>query len=191
MFEAQRILGDTRRSIIVQTRAGTPIANEITLDPIEKQIEAFHQLAGKHPGWEVRKPPVGGYNCAGHVWASRRTGLFDDLDAAALTILKEDGYRLLSETEEPQRGDLVLYWESLNPRRSLYHVGVVFELRPSLQLAGAAQEVSPRRIPWILSKLDAFSGEVLHNMNQVYFYPGAQYSVEHWTDRPHAKRANR
>ena len=93
MFEAERLLGDTTRAIVVQTRLGTPIVNEITVDPIPRQIEQFRELLDKHRRWEMRKPPTGGYNCAGHVWASRRTAVCDELDIQTLRILEDDGYR--------------------------------------------------------------------------------------------------
>jgi len=186
MFEAQRLLGDTTRSIVLQTRAGGKIVNEITLPPTPGQIKDRENLAKKFPAWENRKPPTGGYNCAGHVWAARRTGIFDDFDDQVMTILKDDGYRLLAVGEELKRGDLALYWEFLSPRKNLYHVGMIFDLRSTRELLGLESAASPRSalIPWVLSKPDAFSGEILHHERHVYFYPDAKYSIEYWTDRP-------
>jgi hypothetical protein len=44
-------------------------------------------------------------------------------------------------------------------------------------------EESPR-IPWVLSKLDSTSGEVLHHFNDVTFIEGVEHLVIFWTDRP-------
>jgi hypothetical protein len=184
MFEAQRLFGTTARSIVLQTRRGTPITNEITLEPTARQISEREEVARRFPAWEHRKPATGGYNCAGHVWAARRTGIFDDFDRQVQTILADDGYRVVGPGEEPMRGDLALYWESVTPRRNLHHVGIVFEVRDSILLLPGTANVNPGRVPWVLSKPDAFSGEVLHHLNHVYFYPDAKYSVEYWTDRP-------
>lgn len=184
MFERERLLGNTTRSIVIQTRTGRDIVNEISPDPTPQQIRERDAIAQRFEGWEMRKPATGGYNCAGHVWAARRTGIFDDFDGQAMTILKDDGYRLLDAGEEPHRGDLVLYWESLNPRKNLHHVGMVFELRPAIHIVGTSSPMPVGLIPWVLSKMDAWSGEFLHPLNHVYFYPDAKYSVEYWTDRP-------
>ena len=181
MIDNLLLIGPTRRSIALQTRKGRDIVNEISPEPTPQRVALFWKLVKDHEGWEVRKPPVGGYNCAGHVWACRRTGIFDDFDTQVLGILSDDDYRALEGTESPKRGDLALYWESVSPRRELYHVGIVFEVRE-----GVTRE-SPR-IPWVLSKLDATAGEVLHHYRQVTFIPGGSYEVEFWTDRPQPSR---
>ena len=188
MFEAQRLLGDTTRAIVVETRRGTRIVNEITVGPIPRQIEQFRELLVKHPRWEVRKPPTGGYNCFGLVWAGRRTGIFDEVEAQVERIFVDDGYRVLPAGEVPQVGDLALYWESPETRGNLYHIGVVIEYRPALLTVGSA---TASRHPWVLSKLDAFLGEVLHHYSDVVVYPGAKFSVEYWTERPVTERMTR
>ena len=71
MFEELRLLGSTEKSIVVQTRKGTPIDNLVEIEPGEAEGRRYRLLLekyGRH--WEERKPATGVYNCAGHVWAS-------------------------------------------------------------------------------------------------------------------------
>ena len=82
-------------------------------------------------------------------------------------------------------GDLALYWESLEPRNNLHHVGMVVERRPALLTIGSDKASLH---PWVLSKLDAFLGEVVHHYNDVEFYAGAKFVVEYWTERPALQR---
>lgn len=181
MFNSPFLAGDTTRAIVVQTRTGHSVVNEITLPPSPKAVAQFTALTRRFANWQVRKPPTGGYNCAGHVWASRRTGIFDDLDAQALQILNDDGYRPLGGMADARPGDLALYWETVSPRTNLHHVGIVFELRSPLLVTGG-QKLAPH--PWVLSKFDAFAGEALHHFSEVFFYENAEFTVEFWTDRP-------
>src|ERR1035438_4083772 len=131
----------------------------------------------------VRRPPTGMYTCAGHVWASRRTGLYETSDYE--TILNEDGYRTLRENELPRPGDLVLY--RLEGPDEILHVGEIVEMC-SLVPGGAPS------IPRVLSKVDATSGEVLHAVENVPYdivggAPGGppgrlRCRCEYRTDRP-------
>jgi hypothetical protein len=181
MFEELRLLSQSDNSLELHTRKHRRIVNEITPAPPSRELELYAALVRKHNGWELRKAPAGGYNCAGMVWASRRTGIFDDLDKQACDILKDDGYRLLAGGEAVKCGDLALYWESVSPRNNLYHVGVVMELRPTLFMTGG--QVSSQT-PMILSKFNSSSGEALHRDRDIFFFEGATYSIEYWTDRP-------
>ena len=59
-------------------------------------------------------------------------------------------------------GDVATYWESVKPHTTFIHVGVV-EMRPS------ESRFAKSRIPWVLSKWDSTSGEVLHHCRDVPF----------------------
>ena len=92
MFEELKLLGPTESSIVVQTRKGTPIENLVELEPGEPEGRRYQLLLQRFgQSWKERKPACGVYNCAGHVWASRRTSVLKS--EAWQTILEEDGYR--------------------------------------------------------------------------------------------------
>jgi hypothetical protein len=173
MFEELRLLGPTERNIVVQTRKGTSIENVIEAEPGEPEQRRY-QLLLKRIGqnWRERKPAAGVYNCAGHVWASRRTSIL--ADDAWRTILQEDGYRRLSDTESPVAGDLVIYRDSTN--QSFNHVGAILELCEGVALG------SPR-VPRVLSKWNSTSGEVIHLSRDVP-YDLQSVTIEYWTDCP-------
>lgn len=174
MFEELKLLGPTEKSIVVQTRKGTSIDNLIEIEPGKAERRKYQlllELCGKD--WIKRKPATGVYNCAGHVWASRRTSI---LKAEAWrTIFHEDGYRRLSDVEEPVAGDLVLYADE---KKEYLHVGMILEMRN-----GISPELP--NIPWVLSKWNSTSGEVMHSC---YDTPYPRYDIhakiEYWTDRP-------
>ena len=179
MFEEVRLLGSTERQIVVQTHKGREVENHIEPEPGEQQRRKVKLLFKKYgASWLKRKPACGVYNCAGHVWASRRTSIFEDSDWDM--ILTDDGYRKLQTGESPWPGDLVIYRD----RSSGYlHVGMI------LALAEGITPDSPR-IPWVLSKWDSASPEVIH-----YFYStpwlqqGFSVEAEYWTDRPSLERS--
>jgi hypothetical protein len=175
MFEEFKLLGTTERSIVVQTRKGTPIDNLVEIEPGELELRRYQLFLRKFgQNWKERKPAVGVYNCAGHVWASRRTSILAD-DVWQI-ILREDGYRSLSGTELPVAGDLVLYVDGDNGK--YLHVGMILEL-----VDGVTRE--SRKIPKVLSKLNSAFGEVVHNERDVpYDKQGISAKIEYWTDRP-------
>jgi hypothetical protein len=174
MFEEQTLLGPTTRSIVLQTHLANDIKNEIALEPDERKLKLCALERSKHPGWTDRKEPCGVYNCVGHVWACRRTAVFEDLDPQVLRILDDDGYGPLDGPQEPlAHGDIVTYWDSAKSHKGFWHVGIVFELRA---IAG-----SQRQIPWILSKWDSASGEVLHHWRDCPF--ANEIEAEFWTER--------
>jgi hypothetical protein len=174
MFEEARLLGPTERSIVVETRKGARLPNLIEVEPGEHERRRYGLLLDKYGrNWTPRKPATGGYNCAGHVWASRRTALLEP--ESWKTVLEDDGYRRLDEGEEPMVGDLVLYVE--RKTREFLHVGCVMELQP-----GVAPGSPP--VPRVLSKWNSTSGEVLHNVMDVpYGQQGFSVIAEYWTDR--------
>jgi hypothetical protein len=178
LLESLRLRESTEKRIVLQTRKGREIRNVIDVDPDYWHIQNYQRLLKEHPGWTERKPPVGGYNCVGHVWASRRTGVFDDLEDQLKVILDDDGYRYIDiEKEKPHPGDLVTYWRPAHPRPMFLHVGMIVNMKE-----GPSKE-SPR-IPWVLSKMDSTSGEVLHHFNDVKFIQGVEHITSFWTDRP-------
>ncbi|MBN1590373.1 MAG: hypothetical protein JW888_12735 [Pirellulales bacterium] len=171
MFEQARFLGPTESSIVVQTRAGTDIPNLVEVKPGYREIQLYGLLLKRFgANWIERKPASGVYNCAGHVWASRRTAILETKHWN--TILRDDGYRKLAETEQPRVGDLVLYID--NVHGDYLHVGQVVELREGVS------PTSPH-VPWVLSKWNSTSGETLHS---AYDAPYEQMRQEYWTDRP-------
>ena len=182
MFSNLKLFGATEKRIVVQTRRGREIVNAIDVPPSKQQIEKFWRLVNKFKFWDVRLEPTGGYNCVGHVWASRRTGIFDELEKQIEVVFKDDGYRVIQHSAVNLRqerlcpGDLAAYWAKTTAGRSFVHVGQVVELR---ELAG-----SEHKIPWVLSKLDSTSGEVVHRYNDVSY---EHDHIEFWTDRPVGK----
>lgn len=176
MFEQLRLSGSVRRYIALETRLRTPLENSQALKPEARSIRIFELQLRNHPRWELRKASCGVYNCFGHVWASRRTALYYQKDVEA--IFRDDGYRRLQAHEKPFQGDLAVYYD--RSEQSIYHVGIVGELR-RLVLTTGTDLAAP--IPWVLSKWNDASGEVLHHINDVPF-EGVQFTVRFWTDRP-------
>ena len=174
MFEQLKLIGPTERSIVVQTRKGTDIKNLVEIEPGFPERQRYQLLLRTHgEHWVERKPASGVYNCAGHVWASRRTAILE-VDQWEL-VLQEDNYRRLPDHEPPVPGDLVLYVDTESDEP--LHVGEILGLRPGL---GSGS----RGIPWVLSKWNSTSGEVMHHLNQVpYLALGFRVRTEFWTDR--------
>jgi len=177
MFEEARLLGPTERSVVVQTRQGTNIKNLIELEPGPGERATYQRFVAKFgKNWVPRKSPTGIYNCAGHVWASRRTAILEE-DQWRL-ILREDGYRRLGEHEEPAPDDLALYVDVDARGEALLHVARVL---------GLCRGVAPdsRRIPWVVSKWNSTSGEAMHHVHDVpYGRQEFHFRMEYWTDRP-------
>lgn len=171
MFEFARLLGGEKRSIRLQTRRGRDIANEVGSQITALHRERFRLLAEPFAGvWRIRKEPTAGYNCAGHVWASRRTSIYE-LKPAWSVIQVDDGYRL---TRHPQPDDLVFYVEEDD---ELLHVARVVELRE-----GVTKQAE--KIPWAVSKWSDWTGEVLHSVYDHPFRPTFAVDIQYWTDRP-------
>lgn len=174
MFETVRLLGSDETELALQTRRSRQIRNAQAAEVVtDKAREVFARLSANHGRWEPRKPACGVYNCSGHVWASRRTAIYEESEIEK--ILADDGYRALRD-ERPTISDLVLYYVN----NTLYHVGVVFEFRrlDVIVELGDTREVDAA--PWVLSKWNDSSGEVLHHVNDV---PWADCEVKFITDR--------
>lgn len=128
-----------------------------------------------HPGWKQRKPPSGGYNCAGMVWAARRTCI-EESDAIRI-VFEDDGLRRLGAAEAPVIGDLAYYFlQEGAPFEDFLHVGMV-----AAEGQGIVQEACEAPV-LIVSKFNSSFGEVLHALHDVpWSFP---HQVEFWTDRP-------
>lgn len=171
MFEDIKILGGPPRSLKMQTRKGTDIPNEVAPAPQARHYRIFQDLLGDFDRWEVRCDPVGIYNCAGHVWASRRTSIYDP--KVYRLILDDDGYRIINQTDV-RPGDIAVYLDE--EKTEIYHVGMVVMLR-DLLVGSSLKE------PWILSKLNDSLGEILHAASD-FRLPSHSLVPEFWTDRP-------
>lgn len=181
LFEGAKLLGQTERSIPLATSAGTGIPNLVELEPDAQALRVAALFVQRHGReWKERKAAAGRYNCAGHVWASRRTAILDP--AWMERILQEDGYRLLPQGELPLPDDLVLYRDCLpNGRTELLHVGRVF----SVDRDGGGAGVFP--VIWVISKWNSTSGEWMHRAFDVpYGQMGFTLQIDFVTDRPHA-----
>ena len=107
----------------------------------------------------------------GHVWASR-TGVYDDLESQIRVILEDDGFRVVKNptSEQLHPGDLAAYWHA----RMFLHVGLIVEIREASGFAA--------KVPWVLSKWDDTTGEVVHAYQDVEF-GGLDFTTEFWTER--------
>ncbi len=114
--------------------------------------------------WQVRAPIDIHYNCAGHVWASRRTCIYKLEEW--IKILKEDGY---SKISNPVPDDIVVYYMEDG---SMTHVARVHQLIPS---------DFGHPVPVVVSKWGDTGGEVLHFAHEVPLSIRTKY--EFWTDR--------
>ena len=122
--------------------------------------------------WKKRLDPRGCYNCAGHVWASRRTGILEDTEWEK--IRKEDCYRIISELEEPRVGDLAVY---KSDSFGYLHIGQIVCLLPGVSNSSPS-------VPRILSKWDPSSGEYEHLPKETPFHENfPDYQLRYWTDR--------
>jgi hypothetical protein len=170
MFELERLQGADEKGIALQTRTGRDIRNSLGLELTHRHYRLYKLLVEKHgENWQQRKVPSGEYNCAGHVWASRRTCIYEEDDWRM--ILSEDGFR---QTRKPMPDDLVIYVEK---DQGILHIGRIVELRAGL-VEGS------RRIPWIVSKWNDWSGEVCHFEHDHPLQElGFDVAIEYWTDR--------
>lgn len=169
MFESPVFLGKKPNSIVLQTRLGNPVENEIGPGLTPVALRWFEKLYSQHKvGWRYRKPCTAGYNCAGLVWANRRTGVYETPEVHK--ILADDGYR---KTEHPDVDDVAVYWDD---RGQMRHVARVVEVR---RVSGTETTQ-----PWVVSKWNDWGGEILHH---VFDIPHREdLTIEFFTDRPPA-----
>ena len=140
MFEILAGFGETEKGIDLATSLGTPIKNLVELDLPPSFVAIRYQDFLKSYGqqWVPRKPVTGRYNCAGHVWASRRTTILEV--AEYHKIIREDGYRRISQDEWVMPDDIAVYEDGDQPCE-IMHVARVYKLEPGL---------TPKTpIPWL------------------------------------------
>jgi hypothetical protein len=121
--------------------------------------------------WVRRTGPTGIYNCAGLVWASRRTAIYHDEEWDQ--VLREDEYTELGDVRDVSIGDIAVY---TSEGAGYLHVGVVFGTEVVFRQG--------QRVPRILSKWDDMSGEYFHLAPNIPFasdFP--DWTVSYWTDR--------
>lgn len=178
MFERERLIGSKESGIVVQTTKGVDVANSQAAAPSQKSVERFNRIRSKHLAWRVRKPPCGIYNCYGHVWAARRTAIYDD--AEVNKILHDDEYRKLKAQEIPVEGDIAIYYDPSG--KGLVHAGLV------CNVTTAKLGTKTSFTTYVLSKLNDSGGEVFHRAddfhNSYESFEGGPLRLEYWTDRP-------
>lgn len=175
MFDLASLVGSSPQGIRLQTRARREIPNSQAGTPSTRMVGIFNLLVAKHPKWEIRTSPCGIYNCFGQIWAARRTAIYDQSSVDA--ILDDDQYRLLGQAEPVRQGDVALY--SDEPSGNFLHAGLVCELRGIVDSNGIRHGAP---IPWILSKWNDSSGEVVHHFLDVP-WPANEFRVRFYTDR--------
>lgn len=175
MFELARLIGTAEPQIVLETRRGTRVRNFQAPDPGQRARAVFNGLLQSHPNWVTRKDPCGIYNCFGHIWAARRTSIYEQSEVDV--IRRDDGYRDLQAAEAPRPGDLAIYLEPADS--SILHVGLISELR---YLSDAAGKQVGNPAIWVLSKWNDAAGEVLHHLKDVP-WSADDFRVEFWTDR--------
>jgi hypothetical protein len=176
MFEEIRLLGTPEIRIVVQTRARRNLDAILGPEPSAQCHNNFKLLQSKYgKSWlGVRKPPTGGYNCAGMVWATRRAHLPTPEDWQM--ILTDDGYREIREADA-EIGDIVVYYRICDNLPS--HVGRVCRIDRLLVGNSKAGQPNPR----ILSKWDVTSGECIHAVTDVHLDGGEPVKPRFFTDR--------
>ena len=173
MFEVVDFTASSRKSIRLDTRQGNHVDNEQSPAPDQYAVTKFDEIVDQHPYWTTRKECCGTYNCFGHIWASRRTSIYDVADV--WRILHEDGYTEI-DVKVADRGDVALYlWKNSN---TIWHAGVI---EPRVIATGSS--LDGQTVPWVLSKLNDTMGEIFHPIDDVHVPFGFEFDVRIWTDR--------
>ena len=171
MFGLSDLSAQLPQSIPLATRRGNSISNVQGGKVAHGRIQAFRDMCQKCR-WEIRCDPEGVYNCAGLVWAARRTGISQTLDW--MQVLKDDGYRRLSNVDKLLPDDLVLYRDVDD--NTYLHVARVVRLEPGVS------SISPP-IPIVLSKWGHDLGECFHQAYEHGMNAEYKIEIEFWTDR--------
>ena len=173
MFDQQKLIGQNKRMLRLDTRTGQPIENEVAALPTKQSLAREQILATKFgTNWEKRIGLCGIYNCAGLVWASRRTAIYEDAEWDK--IYQDDDYRELKGSELPMPGDLAIYSQNMV---GYIHVGLVLSLGQGVLPTG-------KPFPKILSKWGDASGEYIHYPGDVPFQGHfSDFQLKYWTDR--------
>lgn len=155
MLEGIGALSSRPISIRLDTRAGNSIENEQSLPTDTSAESRFSAILRKHSSWQVRRACSGVYNCFGHVWASRRTSIYESDEV--WKILADDQYRQIQPTDVVQ-GDVALYLHE--GTEEIWHAAIVIEIKPIYNTAG--------KVPWVLSKWGDAMAEVFHPLEDVH-----------------------
>jgi len=176
MFEDLRLFGTAEKRIVVQTRLGSNLDAIIGPEPSPQCRNNFELLRKRFgANWiEIRKPPSGGYNCAGMVWATRRAHLPSPEDWQL--VLNDDGYREIRENEATT-GDIVVYYRNCD--NEISHIGRI--CRTDRIFVGTTEMGAPQ--PRVLSKWDVTSGECIHAIQDVHLDGGEPVTAKFYTDR--------
>ena len=167
MFDNLKLLRTGPSKLALQTRKGHNIENEVALPPEAHQLRKYDALRQKHIRWWNRRGACGTYNCYGHIFAARRTAIYEDKEVTQ--ILSDDGYARVSHAVVAI-GDVALYRAAYG----LVHAAQIVEV-------GEADPMTRLRPIWALSKWDDGCGEDCHLLSDVPFaYDG---EIEIWTDR--------
>lgn len=164
MFGLSELVGTPPRQIPLGTRAGNSIPNLQGMPPPAGQVLYFHDTVAAHSNWHLRAGCDGLYNCAGHVWADRRTGIHEGDDW--IRILNEDGYR---RTSSPKLDDIVLYYTQED---GYLHVAKIVEFKIRIS----------QRVAWVLSKWGHTYGEFYHFVDDPWLPDAHRVRVECWTN---------
>ncbi|MEQ1903876.1 MAG: hypothetical protein ABL888_06810 [Pirellulaceae bacterium] len=170
MFGLSELIGSPQNEIPLVTSKNNRIGNTQGAKVAIGRVLAFRDMCATRPNWRIRRDSFGLYNCAGLVWATRRTGISQNEDW--LKILADDGYRQVSE---PQLDDLVLYRNSDD--RTFLHVARIVGFEKGIS------ETSPK-IPIVLSKWGHDLGECVHFDHDHGIDNSYNVSIEYWTERP-------
>jgi hypothetical protein len=158
------------------TAKGREVENLIEIDPPPTQAIQRDQLLANTVGkrWTRRKPACGRYNCAGHVWASRRTSILDP--KFYYWFIQDDGYRVLSAKEPAKPGDIAVYIDA-ESKGEILHVGRICTV-----VEGPTPDSPP--IPMVLSKWNSTAGEYIHHISDHPYSPQFKVIIQVMTDRP-------
>lgn len=166
-----RVIGEggpqDRASIPLATRQGTWIPNVRRPEQSPATHMAYINLYKQRVPSARLRSSTAVYNCAGLVFASRRTWVFMQ---EVPKILGEDGYHRLAGLPDVEIGDLVIYRETRGS--SMTHIGIIIERRA--HVPSAEWKIT------VMSKWGA-AGEYVHPLKDVptaYGEPG-----EFWTER--------
>lgn len=154
--------------LALETRTGKPIPNIQKLPQAPEAIRAaVDMFTRNYPGIRVRSLSST-YNCAGLVFATRRTGI--EMVHLPL-IMTEDGYKKVLKPSEVRVCDIVIYRKE--PDGPIRHIGIVVELAFDIENATPRFQIVSQ---W------GYNGEYLHEESEV---PTVHYGShrEYWTER--------
>jgi hypothetical protein len=154
-------LGEGRWRIQLATHAGTPIPNEtskpsLSLAGIRKQAEERYASI-----FQAIRPPIAGYNCFGHVFASRRTAIYEEDGFDIETLLAEDGFGEVVREDDLRVGDVALFRDD----RGVTHAARVIRIEQGPVVLSGDSAACNTRVPFLISKFDSVSGEYEHRLD--------------------------